>query len=438
MNNTKSRGSVKWIEHHLLVTIAQALLYASLVASLLSVFLAIFAKQWSDQYTLTDVRGSTIERSQNRQRKLNGITTWHLNTVIRVLPSFLQLSLSFLSYAVSLYLSVVNPSISFLCGAAAATIIYLYLTLIAVTNPNFPYRTSASLAIPYICRTLTHDPQWSRGGVMHFLKGVPRMLIAKCRHLGQAALWVLVAGFTTNGRLPGGPSSPEQDVLDMQCVLWMVQMPLEKDIQLPALEYLATMTQLADFGPALVASCFDVLTDCMKVVNRSVVVTQGLERLATVSAMCCLRTFSRLSVMDPMSGVLVDVRQCYNEALPPEIKFKGSPFYHTLGAIHRLLKSGRERWQRARIEWRGYKPPGHEHAIVARALTELAQSEHRRSEHQKKVPRWIIRFTLHSLSLDPPPSTSVVIDCLSVIAIDLGCEVSSVRTTALSERYDPA
>ena len=191
---------------------------------------------------------------------------------------------------------------------------------------------------------------------------------------------------------------------------------------------------LANFRPTLVASCFDILVDCVKVVDHEVAIVPGLEQLATRSATCCLRTLSYLSAIDPTPGVLGYVRERYNSIFPPEPDFKGFPFYHVLGAIHRLLHSDQERWQRARIEWRDYKPPGHEHVIVAQALTKFAQSEYRRSE-RLKVPRWILRFALHSLSLGTVPPTSVVTDCLSIIAVDLGCHLPNRGNIVLDERY---
>jgi hypothetical protein len=66
-----------------------------------------------------------------------------------------------------------------------------------------------------------------------------------------------------------------------------------------------------------------------------------------------------------------------------------------------------------------------------RYMVEAAQAEYERTQ-QRKTPRWILRFALDSLSLDPPP-TSVVADCLEIIAIDLGCDVSNITT--LDERY---
>ena len=55
----------------------QAILYACLAASLFSAFLAMLGKQWLNRYASVDMRGSAIERCQNRQRKL--ILTWHVH-----------------------------------------------------------------------------------------------------------------------------------------------------------------------------------------------------------------------------------------------------------------------------------------------------------------------------------------------------------------------
>ena len=50
-----------------------------------------------------------------------------------------------------------------------------------------------------------------------------------------------------------------------------------------------------------------------------------------------------------------------------------------------------------------------------------------------KVPRWLLSFALRFLSQDPPPPTPVIVSCLSIIAIDLGCCVP--KTTILNNGY---
>ena len=62
-----------------------------------------------------------------------------------------------------------------------------------------------------------------------------------------------------------------------------------------------------------------------------------------------------------------------------------------------------------------------------RALTELAQSKYRRRDGQKKVPGWILSFAKQSLSQNPPLLASAIVYCLSIVAIDLGCNFSSAR-----------
>ena len=160
------------------------------------------------------------------------------------------------------------------------------------------------------------------------------------------------------------------------------------------------------------------------------VVVQGLEQLATVSATCFLRTLHHLSVTDQTSSVLADVRRRYRRVFPFEVDFTGLPFRYTVARIHALAN---RRWNPQHFQWDSDRPSAQEYIGVARDMVEAAQVEYQRVQH-RKVPRWILRFTLHSLSLDPPPPTPVVADCLSIIAIDLGCDALDTISTASDER----
>ena len=227
---------------------------------------------------------------------------------------------------------------------------------------------------------------------------------------------------------------PQTIMLDLRCISWMLQTSLDKAVHLSTLKHLATMMTLGNFDPTLVSGCFDVFIDCIKVdvSNDKVVVMQGLEQLATVSATCFLRTFHHLSVMDPTSSVLEDVRQRYGRIFPSEIDFGGLPFYYTMTKLHSLAN---RHWDPRRVQWGGCRPSTQEWISFTRGVAEVAQVEHQRAQ-RGKVPRWILRFVLHSLSLSPLPPTSVVADCLSIIAIDLGCDISNTSTgfTTLDER----
>ena len=60
----------------------QAILFASLVTSLLSAFLAMLGKQWLNRYESINMPGLAVQRSHDRQRKLDGVITWYFNHVM--------------------------------------------------------------------------------------------------------------------------------------------------------------------------------------------------------------------------------------------------------------------------------------------------------------------------------------------------------------------
>ena len=83
------------------------------------------------------------------------------------------------------------------------------------------------------------------------------------------------------------------------------------------------------------------------------------------------------------------------------------------------------------MQWEDYKPSSGEHVVAAHVLAKISQEKYLKSGH--KVPRWLLRFALHSLSQSPLPPTSVIANSLSIITIDLGYDSST--TAALDERY---
>ena len=207
-------------------------------------------------------------------------------------------------------------------------------------------------------------------------------------------------------------------------------MSLDKDDHSSTLEYLMTIAPPTGFNPSLVVDCFNILVGCTRVVNSHVVTPHGLEQLETASTMCLLHTFSHLSVMGPMPTVLTEVHLRYQRVFPPDAIYKDHPLYHTLGAIYNAFyPDGDHQW----LDWGSHRPTTHEHVVVTRTVARLAQPEYQRRVPWK-VPHWILRFVFHSLAQDPPPLNSVIIDCLIIIAIDLGCDVSKARTPSLDNR----
>jgi len=127
--------------------------------------------------------------------------------------------------------------------------------------------------------------------------------------------------------------------LDLRCISWILQTSLDKNIQLSTLRSLAAMATLASFDPALVSTCFDILTGCVSIMSNKVVVPQESEELTAPSVLCYLRTLSHLMIMGPASGIFEDMRRRYVKTFPIQANFKGLPSSHCFCMVHNIFHS---------------------------------------------------------------------------------------------------
>jgi len=454
-DNTTFGGDVptvpQWTGPPHAVVHVQAILFASLATSLFSAFLAMLGKQWLNRYASADVRGSAIERGQNRQRKLDGIVAWYFDHVMESLPLILQAALLLHGCALSRYLWELNTTVaSVVIGATSFGVLFYLLIIVAgAASASCPYQTPGAHILrrtfPEILGTLrpvfsnsvekclcriTLNDAWNKlTTVPHTLTNINLALLTIVflpvwflADVCRATIWLLV-GFSRRMRLwSRRVSELSMAMLDLRCISWILRSSPDGPIRLATLNHLA-MTTLADFDPTLVADCFDILTGCVKVIDEKAVVTRGTEQLAPAAALCCLRTLSHLTVEDSIVMALGSVRQQYDRVFPHGTDFSALPFSYTLGPIHMILHP-EDRFARQRFpRWEDYKPSSDEHAIVAHALVKTARFWRRQKSHEK-VPRGLLRFALHSLSQSPLPSISVIVSCLLIVAIDLECDPS--------------
>jgi len=89
------------------------------------------------------------------------------------------------------------------------------------------------------------------------------------------------------------------------------------------------------------------------------------------------------------------------------------------------------------LDWKGIDFSTPESLFLAHRLAKITWLWYRRKwpQGQKKVPRWVLRFSSYSLLSYPEPPASVIDDCLMIIAIDLGCDVSESDMRNLDKRY---
>lgn len=302
----------------------QAILFASLMTSLFSAFLAMLGKQWLNRYDSTDMRGTAIECSQDRQRKLDGIVAWHFNNVMESLPLMLQAALLLFGCALSRYFWEVDIIIaSVVLGVTSFGFLsYFFIVIAGTASEGCPYQTPGAHILRYhlmpVFRSIPSkfsgfiQTSYSRRQFIDWWVDLERpwystsntisslllffillftLVVDVCR-LGRTALRSLVAFGNTMHHWFKSTFAPrthytgqESIFSDLRGVSRVLQTSLDKAFHLTALEYLAIIPQLPSFDPSLLIGCFNVLISCINIVDDSPVTVQGWEQLATL---CCL------------------------------------------------------------------------------------------------------------------------------------------------------
>jgi len=497
MNNTAFGGEVptvpQWTGTPPTMVQVQAILVASFCVSLLSALLAMLGKQWLNRCAPANIRGTIIERSQYRQRKLDGMANWYFDHVMESLPLMLQAALLLLGCALSRYLWEYNTTVaSVVIGVTSfGVLFYLFIVIAGTVSVNCPYQTPGADFLRHIPDVLGRIPYLlyrvqriiqgilrrksvillvSSGCFIHFtaikdskffdviesfgrfygefreappfsLCAVTELLCGSffcilmlLYYLAVDTCWViawLLVGFIHQVRQVWlGLQAERQTVtsaLGLRCISWTLQTSVEGPVRLLALRYLTTI--LDGSHPTQAAAVwFDALFDCIKITNGRATVVQGLEELVAASSLLFLCKLSNLMVMDPIPKILEDIRQRYIRTIPSKTRFYNPLVPRTLCVIHVILHTNN-----AWVDWEGYEPSSDEHIKVAHALTNIARFEYQKSG-SAKVPRWLLRFALHSLSQDTLPPASVVTDSLSIIAIDLGCDIPDIVAVNLLDQ----
>ena len=390
----------QWSGPPIMIVQVQAMLYASLAASIFSALLAMLGKQWLNRYASVDMRGSAIERNQNRQRKLNGIVTWYFDHVMEALPLMLQFALLLLGCALSLYLWGINTAVAsvILSVTVFGLIFYVFIIVAGAASVSCPYQTPGAQIFRYVWQ------QVSSRSTLFAVKS-PTVHQPETHPGSEPAL------------------DREGTALDFRCISWMLQTSLDRRINRLTLEFLASILTHPGFKTIIGTDCFKILISCVRVIDNRAAVIRGCEQLAATAAMCLLRTISYSLRVDPKSRILKDMVQQYNRIFPPTLDLRNLPFRHTIHGIHHFF----HRHDRPKgLSWKGFDPSTPGNPPLSHELASIAWFCYTRFglEGRKKVPSWVLRFSLHSLLWNSRPPASVISNCLMIIAIDLGCDIS--------------
>ena len=437
----------------------QCLQYASLAASLLAAFLAVLGKQWLARYDTIDLRGSAIERSQDRQRKLNGINTWFFHHVIESLPLMLQAALLLLACALSKYLWEVNTTVAAVVVGVTSlgVLFYLFIVLAGTASVNCPYQTPVATLIRYSCRSahslfLRHSgipralARWrddfgsTTSSITWFDLTLPFPLIIALAidifKIVQLPLRMVKFALRWLGRSPIPDQFPDNGItkLDFHCVSWILQTSSDITIKQLALNFLKEILLPSclnsSINSTLFVESFNVFINCFVLGHPAQIpIANGLEELAEISAMCVLLTYPSVSTTEPTPAAIRDVDHRYEKIFPDHRHWSLQSSPTSVNAVQGVLGGG---WIGGDVDWRSYNPPMDELTILSRTLGRLAQFKYR--THYPSIAGWLIEFAIHFLSQKPFTPTSVVVDCLMLIATDLECNIPDANSVEPDSR----
>ena len=283
----------------------QAVLYSSLAITILAAFFAVLGKQWLNRYAQVEMRGSVIDRSRYRQRKMDGMDTWHFDLVMECLPLMLQAAILLISCALSDYLYLINKVVaSVIIGITAFGLLFYILIISAATlSFNCPFQTPPSLIFRYLIR---FDEKHRK-----YLKRTGRWI----RHIfsqGKKLLW----------RKPGGPHGatnmvveenpvghielqmPNQSnhlgplftkdtdwenyVLDSNCIAWMFKMCTDADFVIAIMKFIPEVVWHADIHNVPLEKLYDTFVGCFDCSSGCHVLIPKLKDKAYLSAKALL------------------------------------------------------------------------------------------------------------------------------------------------------
>lgn len=440
-------SALEWTGPNSTLVNVQTLLYASLAVSLLAAFLAMLGKQWLNRYDHIEKRGSLIDRSRNRQMKLDGMETWGFSFVMEGLPLMLQIGLLLLGCALSRYLWIIDHTIAKMVVGVTSfgVLFYGFIVISGTMSYNCPFQTPSSLVLRSIA---TYDNEHRR-----YLSRACSLVSSAVRLVSSPLLFyrVLYRAAPTEPDqkfeedvelLASADVSQEMDPIfnekevdwdgytsDARCITWMMEASTDRDVAMSAMRMVPEVEWHAgvDTVPSLL-HLYDTVNACLDLTgNRpSLIPTMRNKAYAATKA------FVHLFIQ----------RCCVNKEEVPilALRTKHRSFGSHLGLYDNDLKSlllmmdhiiqgfkdilwSEQHFSQSHTAWMCH--------ILVYHLWENKNGDPRRNH----LPEGLYQLLEQTLSCEPPPAQPVVADCLLILSLTIGLPLDAKDLWMVDKRY---
>ncbi|KAG8793668.1 hypothetical protein FRC12_002072 [Ceratobasidium sp. 428] len=180
--------------------IVNTLWFLSLSLSVAVSLIAMLAKEWCHKF-MSGRSGPAYEQARRRQHKWNGIEKWKMREVLTYLPGVLHLALLLFAIGLCIYIWDINAgaAVPVVVVTAAATLVYVFASLLPVLDQSCPYSTPIAGAVSATEPLVKFMKRWAQPvfavpAVLFYLLLVLLSIVFSLLHFLASLLWVLLAG----------------------------------------------------------------------------------------------------------------------------------------------------------------------------------------------------------------------------------------------------
>jgi len=418
------------------IVTCQTVLYASLGISLLAAFLAMLGKQWLNRFGKAKVRGSEIDESRNRQRKLSGMVSWKFDLVMESLPLMLQSALLLLGYALSRYLWTINLTVaSVVIGITSIGLaFYVFIVIAATIADNCPFQTPTS----QILRGIYHLDNSRNRYIARTRRAAFRFWLRTTRLYRTTTLKLLLPLFTplkTKRRSLIDQSQRKKAVrlfskketdhdaynVDAGCIVWMIDTARGQTASQVISNFIPEVVWHRDIkdSPSL-PYLYDQAIDCFDFEEEKVSLVSRLRNQAFSAIKAFIHVYSHMRVTGTVDDSFVSRTRVHHVQLADGQHKEDADLESTLWLMDYIMDRQRE------IDWSETKVSYHHRIWMAHVILCLVWLKGGRFDES------LHGFVIQTLDWS---NWGMGTDCILMLCLSIGIPVHADDLLVTDKRY---